>query len=93
MCANHVALEVGNIEEAFQLYCNFFDVEITRQSKIAAFIHSGDQFINFTQGRTQGSDNARYFGIEVSHKELARETLVAMSVELIDSRCLVFLNL
>ena len=89
---NHVALEVGNIEEALQFYGNFLDFEITRQSKKAAFIYLGDQFINFTLGRIQGPDNARHFGIAVDDKELVRETLIAMGVEIIDSKFLDFLD-
>ena len=89
---NHVALEVGDIDEALAFYGGFLDFEIARRSESAAFIYFGDQFINFSRGRRQGPDDNRHFGIAVDDKELARRTLEEMGVEILDGRFLDFLD-
>ena len=88
---NHVALEVGDIDEALAFYGGFLDFEIARRSENAAFIYFGDQFINFARGRRQGPDDNRHFGIAVDDKDLVRRTLEEMGVELLDGRFLDFL--
>ena len=89
---NHIALEVGDIDEALAFYGGFLNFEIARRSDNAAFIYFGDQFINFSRGRRQGPDDSRHFGIAVDDKELVRRTLEAMGVELLDGRFLDFLD-
>ena len=89
---NHIALEVGDIGEALEFYGSFLDFDIQRRSEDAAFIYFGDQFINFSRGRTQGPDDNRHFGIAVDDKELVRRTLAEMGVELLDGRFLDFLD-
>ena len=89
---NHVALEVGDIDEALAFYGGFLDFEIARRSENAAFIYFGDQFINFSRGRRQGPDDNRHFGIAVDEKDLVRRTLEEMGVELLDGRFLDFLD-
>jgi catechol-2,3-dioxygenase len=89
---NHVALEVGNIQEAMDFYRGFLDFEINSQSESAAFVYFGDQFINFMTGRTQAPDNGRHFGIAVDDKPLAIEQLKAMGVTLLDGPFTDFLD-
>ena len=89
---NHVALEVGNIEEALEFYGRFLDFELHRKSEDAAFIYFDDQFINFAKGREQGPDNRRHFGIAVDDKELFPETLAQMGDELLNDRFMNFLD-
>ena len=89
---NHIALEVGNIDEALEFYGTFLDFEITRHSETAAFIYFGDQFINFALGREQGPDEKRHFGIAVDDKDLARETLEGMGITFLDGRFMDFLD-
>ena len=89
---NHVALEVGDIDEALAFYGGFLDFEIARRSENAAFIYFGDQFMNFSRGRRQGPDDNRHFGIAVDDKDLVRRTLEEMGVELLDGRFLDFLD-
>ncbi len=89
---NHVALEVGDIDEALAFYGGFLDFEISRRSESAAFIYLGDQFINFSKGRRQGPDDDRHFGIAVDDKELVRRALEEMGVELLGGRFLDFLD-
>lgn len=89
---NHVALEVGDIDEALAFYGRFIDFEIERRSETAAFVYFGDQFINFARGRNQGPDERRHFGIAVDDKDLARECLEGMGIEFLDGRFLDFLD-
>ena len=89
---NHVALEVGDIDEALDFYGGFLEFDIRSRSENAAFIYFGDQFINFAKGRSQEPDGKRHFGIAVDDKELVRRTLVEMGVELLDGRFLDFLD-
>ena len=89
---NHIALEVGDIDEALDFYGSFLEFDIQRRSENAAFIYFGDQFINFSRGRRQGPDDDRHFGIAVDDKELVRRTLAQMGVELLDARFLDFLD-
>ncbi len=89
---NHVALEVGDIDEALSFYGGFIDFELESRSQTAAFIYFGDQFINFALGRSQAPDEARHFGIVVDDKDLARETLEKMGVKFLGERFLDFLD-
>src|SRR5215216_4086197 len=45
---NHVAIEVGNIDEALAWYGRIFDFTLRGRSERNAFVDMGDQFINFT---------------------------------------------
>jgi len=89
---NHVALEVGDIDEALAFYGAFLEFEIASKTEEIAFIYFGDQFINFMKGRSQGPDEGRHFGIAVDDKPLARRALEAMGIELLDGRFLDFLD-
>ncbi len=89
---NHVALEVGNIQEALDFYGGFIEFEVSKQSETTAFIYFGDQFINFSLGRKQAPDNERHFGIAVDDKGLARRALEKMGVVFLEGRFLDFLD-
>ncbi len=89
---NHVALEVGDVDEALAFYGGFLEFEVARRSESAAFIYFGDQFINFSRGRRQAPDDGRRLGIAVDDKELARRTLEEMGVKLLGGRFLDFLD-
>ena len=81
-----------DVDEALAFYGRFLDFEVTSRNEDIAFIYFGDQFINFTRGRRQGPDDERHFGIAVDDKEVVRERLIEMGVELLDSRFLDFLD-
>ena len=48
---NHVALEVGDIDEALEFYGRLFTFELRGKSDSMAFIDLGDQFIALQKGR------------------------------------------
>ena len=74
---NHIALEVGNIDEAIAFYGRIFEFKLRGRTKGAAFVDMGDQFIALMEGRSQPADDERHFGLVVddrsSVRELARE--------------------
>jgi catechol 2,3-dioxygenase-like lactoylglutathione lyase family enzyme len=73
---NHVALEVGDIDEALAWYRRFFDFELRgRAGTRMAFVDMGDQFIALAAGRTQAPDADRHFGLVVDDKEAVRAAL------------------
>jgi lactoylglutathione lyase len=77
---NHVALEVGDIEEALAFYGRLFEFELRGKSATMAFIDLGDQFIALQKGRKQPADDGRHFGLVVDDKEAARASLNAAGV-------------
>lgn len=89
---NHVALEVGDIDEALEFYSGFLEFEIHEKSDTQAFIYFGDQFINFTKHSDRSPDEKRHFGIAVDDKELARRSLEAMGIKLLSGPFLDFLD-
>ena len=87
---NHIALEVGDIEEALAFYGSLFTFELRGKSDTMAFIDLGDQFIALQKGRKQPADDGRHFGLVVDDKEAARKALGAAGVALIDGPFLDF---
>lgn len=87
---NHVALEVGDIEEALAFYGRLFEFELRGKSDAMAFIDLGDQFIALQKGRAQPPDDGRHFGLVVDDKEAARRALQAAGVTLLDGPFLDF---
>ena len=73
---NHVALEVGDVDEALAWYGRFFEFELRgRAGRKMAFVDMGDQFIALAAGRAQPPDQARHFGLVVDDKEAVRREL------------------
>jgi catechol 2,3-dioxygenase-like lactoylglutathione lyase family enzyme len=77
---NHVALEVGDIEEALAFYGRLFDFKLRSKSRDSAFIDLGDQFIALQKGRSQPPDDGRHFGLVVDDKAAVREALTAAGI-------------
>ena len=80
---NHVALEVGDIEEALAFYGRIFEFEMRSKSDHDAFIDLGDQFIALQKGRRQGADDGRHFGLVVDDKEAVRSALAEAGVDIL----------
>jgi lactoylglutathione lyase len=78
---NHIALEVGDIEEALAFYGRIFEFELRGRGGRMAFIDMGDQFIALAAGRTQPPDSHRHFGLVVDDKEAARRALQDAGVD------------
>ena len=89
---NHVALEVGNIEQALAFYGEFLEFTLRSQSENMAFIDLGDQFLALSKGRRQAPDDDRHFGLVVEDKAAVARVLENMGVEIISDRFLDFLD-
>src|SRR3974390_275621 len=89
---NHVALEVGDIEEALRFYGRLFDFELRSKSANAAFIDLGDQFLALQKGRTQPPDEGRHFGLVVDDKEAVRKALAEIGIKPLPGQFLDFLD-
>jgi len=89
---NHVALEVGDIEEALAFWGRLFEFKLRGKSDSMAFIDLGDQFIALQKGRKQAPDDGRHFGLVVDDKEVARKALQAAGINVLPGRFLDFLD-
>jgi lactoylglutathione lyase len=78
---NHVALEVGNVEEALEFYGRIFEFELRGRGGRMAFIDMGDQFVAIAEGRTQPPDTHRHLGLVVDDKEAARRSLQEAGID------------
>jgi lactoylglutathione lyase len=80
---NHVALEVGDVDEALAWYGRFFSFELRGRSGGMAFVDMGDQFLAFAGGGTPGArDATRHLGLVVDDKAEVRRALDEAGVEL-----------
>jgi catechol 2,3-dioxygenase-like lactoylglutathione lyase family enzyme len=89
---NHVALEVGDIDEALAFYGRLFDFSLRGRSDTMAFIDMGDQFIALAAGRTQAKDRARHFGLVVDDRASLRRALEEAGAEILPGRGLDFID-
>lgn len=88
---NHIALEVGDIDDALAWYGRFFEFELRgRHGSRMAFIDMGDQFIALSAGRSQPADESRHFGLVVDDKEETRSALAEAGVSVRPSGSLDF---
>jgi catechol 2,3-dioxygenase-like lactoylglutathione lyase family enzyme len=89
---NHVALEVGDIEQALAFYGRLFELSLRGRSDTMAFIDMGDQFIALSKGRTQAKDEHRHFGLVVDDRAPVRQALEKLGVEILPGRGLDFID-
>jgi lactoylglutathione lyase len=89
---NHVALEVGDVDEALAFYGRFFDFELRGRVPGMAFVDLGDQFLALGEGRSQPPDEHRHLGLVVDDKEATRRALEEAGVEILPGRGLDFLD-
>src|ERR1700745_2985826 len=87
---NHIALEVGDIDEALAFYGRLFKFELRGKSDAMAFIDLGDQFLALQKGRRQAADDGRHFGLVVDDKEAVRRALREAGIKPLPGRFLGF---
>ena len=87
---NHIAIEVGDVEEALVFYGRVFDFTLRGRAGRMAFVDMGDQFIAIAGGRTQPPDAHRHIGLVVDDKEAARRALEQAGAEILPGRGLDF---
>jgi catechol 2,3-dioxygenase-like lactoylglutathione lyase family enzyme len=66
---NHLAIEVGSLDEALEFYGRLFDLELRGRGPGMAFVDMGDQFLALAQRTAQRTerepDRDRHFGLVV----------------------------
>ena len=81
---NHVAVEVGDLDEALAFYGRIFEITLRgRHRSSMAFIDMGDQFLALSTGRTQSADEARHIGLVVDDRDAALEAAREAGAEML----------
>ena len=79
---NHVALEVGSIDEALAFWERLFGpLTLRGRSRSMAFVDMGDQFVALMRAAGGAPDVHRHIGIVVDDKEAVREAAGAAGIE------------
>ena len=90
---NHVALEVGDVDEALEWYGQIFAFRLRgRAGSRMAFIDMGDQFLALSTPRAQPRDDERHFGLVVDDKEAVRRAAEQAGAEILPTRGLRFVD-
>jgi lactoylglutathione lyase len=79
---NHVALEVGDIDEALDFYSRLFDFNLRSRTESAAFIDLGDQFLALQAVANPSPTGGRHFGLVVEDMDAARAAIVQAGIEI-----------
>ncbi len=83
---NHVAIEVGDVDEALALNGRLFDFELRGPGGRMAFLDMGDQFLAIGEGAGQPADSNRHFGLVVDDVDAVREALGRVGIDEIPTR-------
>jgi predicted enzyme related to lactoylglutathione lyase len=83
---NHIALEVGDLDAALDLYGRLFAYEMRGRLRKMAFIDMGDQFLAVAEGRSQEPDDGRHFGLVVDDVDAAREAVEREGLRVLGGR-------
>jgi len=89
---NHIALEVGDVEEALAFYRKIFAFELRGRGTGQAFIDMGDQFIALMETSSSHSDKHRHFGLVVDDRSRVRELAQAAGATLLEGDFLDFID-
>ena len=89
---NHVALEVGSIDEALAFYGSIFTFKLRGRENESAFIDMGDQFIALMETPAPSSDRERHFGLVVDDRAAVRQLAEAAGAKVLPGRFLDFLD-
>jgi lactoylglutathione lyase len=87
---NHVALEVGDIDQALEFYGRLFEFELRGRGSRMAFLDMGDQFLALSAGRQGPPDAGRHFGLVVDDREAVRRAVEEAGAEIVPTRGLRF---
>ncbi|HEY6433401.1 MAG TPA: VOC family protein [Acetobacteraceae bacterium] len=91
---NHVAIEVGNIDDALDWYGRIFDFKLRGKDERSAFIDMGDQFVNLTQtpDHTINGVEKRHLGFVVDDRSRIKELAKAAGARFVEGPFLDFLD-
>ena len=80
---NHVAIEVGDIDEALDFYGRLFSFELRSREPGMAFIDLGDQFLALQETPDPSPTGGRHFGLVVEDKEAARQAILDAGITVV----------
>lgn len=95
---NHVAIEVGDIDEALEWYGRIFDFTLRGKGERNAFIDMGDQFVNLTlvpsERRASGEPRIerRHIGFVVDDRSTVKALAEAAGAVMVEGPFLDFLD-
>jgi len=89
---NHIAIEVGDIDQALEFYSKILDFKLRARRGGNAFIELGDQFINMMQVTEPHEDRRRHFGLVVDDRSSVRARIEAAGGKLVPGPFLDFLD-
>jgi catechol 2,3-dioxygenase-like lactoylglutathione lyase family enzyme len=91
---NHVAIEVGDIDEALAWYGQIFDFTLRNRHERSAFIDMGDQFINMTRVPDYAVPGVerRHIGFVVDDRSRILELAKAAGARMVEGPFLDFLD-
>ena len=84
---NHIALEVGDVDEALSFYGQIFSFELRGRS-----IDMDDQFIALMETSSPHSDQHRHFGLVVDDRSRVRDLVRAAGATLLEGNFFDFLD-
>ncbi len=87
---NHVALCVGDVDEAVEFYGKVFELELRGRGPGMAFLDMGDQFLALSKSEHGPPDEARHFGLVVDDRARVRQALEDAGIEIERGRGLHF---
>jgi len=87
---NHIAVPVGDVDEAVEFYGRIFELELRGRLPGMAFVDMGDQFLALAEGDDPVADRHRHFGLVVDDRGRVRQALRDAGVEPEPSRGLRF---
>ena len=87
---NHIALAVGNVDEAVEFYGRIFELDLRGRVPGMAFLDMGDQFLALAEGEDPVPDRSRHFGLVVDDRARVRRALQDAGVEIEPGRGLHF---
>jgi len=81
---NHVALTVGDADEAEQFYRDVFRVAVRGRTDGAVFLDMGDQFVALSEGNPR-TDGHAHFGLVVDDAAAVERRLEELDVDRLDT--------
>src|SRR5687768_18515836 len=87
---NHVAREVGDVDEAVAFYGRIFEVGLRGRVHGMAFLDMGDQFLALSQSEAPSAGPGAHFGLVVEDRARVRKALQDAGVEVEPGRGLHF---
>ena len=87
---NHVALEVGDVDEAVDFYGRIFDLELRGRLPGMAFLDMGDQFLALSRSDDPNGGGDAHIGLVVDDRSGVRRALEEAGIEIEGGRGLHF---